>query len=69
MLKGEKMDGLDLGGIMGMLRPMLPILSYVVNLLTKMFEIFTSYLGFDVTLPPVEEDTTTGTEETPTAGV
>lgn len=38
-----------------MLQPILPILSYFVNMLTKLFEVFTSYLGFNVTLP---EDTT-----------
>ena len=51
MLNGFTMDGLDLGGIMSMLQPMLPMLSYFINMITKAFEIFTSYLGFDVTLP------------------
>ena len=39
-----------------MLQPMLPTLSYILNFVTKMFEVFTSYLGFDVTLPLPEED-------------
>ncbi len=56
MLNGKNMDGLDLGGIMGMLQPVLPTLSYILNFVTKMFEVFTSYLGFDVTLPLPEED-------------
>jgi len=49
------MDGISLDGIMDMLQPILPMLSYFVNMLTKLFEVFTSYLGFNVTLP---EDTT-----------
>lgn len=56
MLNGKNMDGLDLSGIMGKLQPVLPILSYILNLLTKAFEIFTSYIGFDITLPSPEED-------------
>lgn len=59
MLNGFTMDGLDLGGIMSMLQPILPMLSYFINMLTKAFEIFTSYLGFDVTIPettPGEDD-------------
>ena len=48
------MDGLDLGSIMGMVRNILPTLSYALNLFTKMFDIFTSYLGFDLSVP--EED-------------
>ncbi|MBQ3536993.1 MAG: hypothetical protein IJA39_00285 [Clostridia bacterium] len=59
MLNGITMDGLDLGGIMSMLQPILPMLSYFINMLTKAFEIFTSYLGFDVTIPeevPGEDD-------------
>lgn len=55
------MDGLDLSGIMGMLQPILPTLSYILNLLTKAFDIFTSYLGFDLNAP-TEEDTS-ATEE------
>ena len=46
-------------GIMEMIRPVLPILSYLINMLTKAFEIFTSYLGFDITLPETEENSTT----------
>ncbi len=63
MLNGKNMDGLNLGGIFEMIRPVLPTLSYIVNMLTKAFEIFTSYLGFDVTLPTPEEDTS-ATDET-----
>lgn len=57
------MDGLDLGGIMEMLRPALPFLSYFINLLTKAFDVFTSYLGFEVVVP----EETTAPEETTTA--
>ena len=65
MLNGINMDGLDLGGIMSMLQPMLPMLSYFINMITKLFEIFTSYLGFDVTIPeetPEEENAIAGIE-------
>lgn len=57
------MDGLDLSGIMGMLQPVLPTLSYILNLITKAFDIFTSYLGFDLNTP-TEEDTTVTEEDT-----
>ncbi len=57
------MDGLDLSGIMGMLQPILPTLSYILNLLTKAFDIFTSYLGFDLSTPS-EEDTSATEEDT-----
>ncbi len=53
------MDGLELGGIMEMIRPMLPMLSYFINMLTKLFDIFTSYLGFDVTIPEEPSDEAT----------
>ena len=55
------MDGLSLDGIMSMLRPMLPMLSYFINFLTKAFDIFTSYLGFEITIPEetTEEESTT----------
>lgn len=59
------MDGISLGGILEMVRPVLPILSYLVNMLTKAFEVFTSYLGFDVTLP----EETTGEETTTEAPI
>ncbi len=64
MLNGFTMDGLDLGGIMSMLQPVLPMLSYFINMITKAFEIFTSYLGFDVTIPEEtpEEDADAGIE-------
>lgn len=51
------MDGISLDGIMEMIRPMLPTISYFINFITKVFEIFTSYLGFDIKVP--EEETTT----------
>lgn len=57
MLSVFIMDGISLGGIMEMIRPLLPTLSYFINFLTKMFELFTSYLGFDITIP--EEESTT----------
>lgn len=55
------MDGISLDGIMSMLQPILPILSYLINMLTKAFEVFTSYLGFDIELP---EDTTAAEDTT-----
>ena len=58
------MDGLDLGGIMSMLQPMLPTLSYILNLLTKAFDIFTSYLGFDLSTPPETEEESSSEEVT-----
>lgn len=48
------MDGISLDGIMEMLRPMLPMLSYYINYFSKLFDIFTSYLGFDLTVPEEE---------------
>lgn len=45
------MDGISLDGIMGMVRSMLPTLSYFVNMLTKAFDIFASYLGIDTSTP------------------
>lgn len=56
------MGDLDLGGIFEMIRPVLPTLSYFINMITKAFEIFASYLGFDVTLPTPEETTTAAPE-------
>ena len=56
------MDGINLDGIMSMLRPFLPTISYIINFVTKAFEIFTSYLGFDVTVPPEEESSSTEEE-------
>lgn len=53
------MDGLSLDGIMGMLNSFLPTISYAVNLFTKLFDVFTSYLGIEL-LPSEEEE-----EETP----
>ena len=58
------MDGISLDGIMGMLQSFLPTLSYIVNLMTKAFEIFTSYLGFNVAGPEEEEPTEAVTEDT-----
>ncbi len=34
-----------------MLRPILPTLSYILNMVTKAFDIFASYLGFDLSAP------------------
>ncbi len=48
------MDGLSLDGIMGMLREFMPTISYILNLVTKMFDIFTSYMGFGVFTPEEE---------------
>ncbi len=50
------MDGISLEGIMEMVRPMLPTLSYFINYISKLFDIFTSYLGFDVTVPEEEPE-------------
>ena len=52
------MDGISLDGIMGMLRPILPTLSYFINLATKMFDIFTSYLGIEIVVPEEESSST-----------
>ena len=49
------MDGISLDGIMGMVRDVLPTLSFIVNFVTKLFDLFTSYLGFDVNVPTPEE--------------
>ena len=51
------MDGLSLDGIMGMLNSFLPTISYAVNLFTKLFDLFTSYLGIEL-LPSEEEEET-----------
>lgn len=56
---------LDLSGIMTTLQPVLPIISYLINYMTKMIEIVASYFGFDLTKPE-EDETTTGTEESTT---
>lgn len=58
------MDGLDLGGIFERIRPILPTLSYYLNMITKAFEIFASYLGFDLN---ASEDDTTPPESEPVA--
>ena len=54
------MDGISLDGIMGMVRSMLPTLSYFVNMLTKAFDIFTSYLGFEIVVPDASEEEDAG---------
>lgn len=45
-------------------RDILPLFSYIVNILTKVLEIFASYLGFDVNLPgekdPASDENTQG---------
>ncbi len=38
-----------------MVRPMLPTLSYFINMLSKLFDVFASYLGVDLTAPEGEE--------------
>lgn len=48
------MDGLSLDSIMGMLRSFMPTISYFLNLATKLFDIFTSYMGFGVFTPEEE---------------
>ena len=48
------MDGLSLDGIMGMLRSFMPTISYFINFATRMFDIFTSYMGFGVFTPEEE---------------
>lgn len=57
---------LDLGGIMNMIQPVLPILSYFINYVTKLVEIVASYFGFDINAPQ-EEESTSGTEESTSA--
>ena len=49
------MDGISLDGIMGMVRSMLPTLSYYLNMVSKLFDVFTSYLGIEIVVP--EEET------------
>ena len=46
------MGDISLDGIMDMFRPIIPQLSYFVNILTKLFNIMLSYLG--ITLPETE---------------
>ena len=48
------MDGLSLDGIMGMIRSFMPTISYFINYATRMFDIFTSYMGFGVFTPEEE---------------
>ena len=55
------MDGLSLDGIMGMLRDFMPTISYFINFATRMFDIFTSYMGFGV-FTSEEEDPEGGNE-------
>ncbi len=58
------MDGLSLDGIMGMLREFMPTISYFLNLASKMFDIFTSYMGFGVFQPEAgEPENGNGTED------
>ncbi len=61
------MDGISLDGIMGMLQPVLPTLSYFVNFITKLFDVFTSYLGFDIQVPTPEEPGEEDITEAPVA--
>ncbi len=58
MLCETVMDGISLDGIMGILRPILPTLSYFINLATKMFDLFTSYLGIEIVVPEEESSST-----------
>ena len=48
------MDGLSLDSIMGMLREFIPTISYYLNLASKLFDIFTSYIGLGVFTPSTE---------------
>ena len=48
------MDGFSLDGIIEMLRGFMPTISYYLNLATKLFDIFTSYMGFGVFQPGAE---------------
>ncbi len=58
------MDGLSLDSIMGMIREFMPTISYYLNLASKLFDIFTSYLGFGVFNPGTEvPEGGNGTEE------
>ena len=56
MLNGIIMDGISLDGIMSMVVPMLPTLSYLLNFVTRALDIFAAYLGIDLTLPEVTPD-------------
>lgn len=49
ILNGENMD------ISGVLNSMLPTLSYIINLFDRVFTIFCSYFGIDVTTPSEQE--------------
>ena len=54
------MDGLSLDGIMGMIRSFMPTISYFINFATRMFDIFTNYMGFGVFTPEEEAPDTEG---------
>ncbi|MBQ2759211.1 MAG: hypothetical protein IKJ88_06055 [Clostridia bacterium] len=41
--------------ISGVLNSMLPTLSYIINLFDRVFTIFCSYFGIDVTTPSEQE--------------
>ena len=47
-------EGLSLDTIVGVLRRFLPTISYYINMVNRLLDIFSSYIGFGT----VEEDTT-----------
>lgn len=40
--------------ISGMITGIMPYLSYIVNLFNKLLELFSSYVGVDITLPTTQ---------------
>ena len=59
MLTVNNMDGLSLDGIMGMIRPFLPTISYYLNFAMKALDVILSYLGIELDIP-TEEPTVEG---------
>lgn len=53
--------------IIGSLSSVLPYISYIVNLFTRLIEILSSYLGVDITIPgvPAEETPVEDSEAIP----
>ncbi len=59
MLTVNNMDGLSLDGIMEVIRPFLPTISYYLNFAMKAFDTILSYLGIELEIPE-EEPTVEG---------
>lgn len=45
------MDGFSLDGIMEMVKGFIPTIAYYLDMATRMFDIFTSYIGLGVLQP------------------